>query len=184
MCIFWLCQLCASQVNNLICIEKFSDFPQLGRFTLRSEGEKKDIPVFVVCFSYYTFGVCSHKDYCIIQENLLQWGKWLILLLLVLVKQFWQMRYDDFYSFFLPYCTIPLYLYLYVIASAYLHILSSLSISYDSSHELCCIRIFPSLLAFVLFELLTLHAQQEGRFWLVSWKILRAIKFNDCHHNW
>lgn len=29
-----------SQVNNMICIEKFSDFPQLGRFTLRTEGEK------------------------------------------------------------------------------------------------------------------------------------------------
>lgn len=26
------------QVNNLICIEKFSDFAQLGRFTLRTEG--------------------------------------------------------------------------------------------------------------------------------------------------
>jgi len=26
-------------VNNLICIEKFSDFPQLGRFTLRTEGK-------------------------------------------------------------------------------------------------------------------------------------------------
>lgn len=25
-------------MNNLICIEKFSDFPQLGRFTLRTEG--------------------------------------------------------------------------------------------------------------------------------------------------
>ncbi|KAG5618900.1 hypothetical protein H5410_018724 [Solanum commersonii] len=31
--------LCRVQVNNLICIEKFSDFPQLGRFTLRSEGK-------------------------------------------------------------------------------------------------------------------------------------------------
>lgn len=29
---------CVFQVNNLICIEKFSDFPQLGRFTLRTEG--------------------------------------------------------------------------------------------------------------------------------------------------
>ncbi|KAL2940392.1 Eukaryotic peptide chain release factor GTP-binding subunit [Bienertia sinuspersici] len=26
-------------VNNLICVEKFSDFPQLGRFTLRTEGK-------------------------------------------------------------------------------------------------------------------------------------------------
>ncbi|WVZ25256.1 hypothetical protein V8G54_003800 [Vigna mungo] len=26
-------------VNNSICIEKFSDFPQLGRFTLRTEGK-------------------------------------------------------------------------------------------------------------------------------------------------
>ncbi|KAL3626640.1 hypothetical protein CASFOL_030189 [Castilleja foliolosa] len=29
---------CRVQVNNLICIEKFSDFAQLGRFTLRTEG--------------------------------------------------------------------------------------------------------------------------------------------------
>ena len=28
------------QVNNLICIEKFSDVPQLGRFTLRTEGDR------------------------------------------------------------------------------------------------------------------------------------------------
>jgi hypothetical protein len=25
-------------VNELICVEKFEDFPQLGRFTLRDEG--------------------------------------------------------------------------------------------------------------------------------------------------
>ncbi|KAL2482359.1 Translation elongation factor EF1A/initiation factor IF2gamma family protein [Forsythia ovata] len=31
--------LCRIQVNNLICIENFSDFPQLGRFTLRTEGK-------------------------------------------------------------------------------------------------------------------------------------------------
>ncbi|XP_038894704.1 eukaryotic peptide chain release factor GTP-binding subunit ERF3A isoform X1 [Benincasa hispida] len=31
--------LCRIQVNNLICIEKFSDVPQLGRFTLRTEGK-------------------------------------------------------------------------------------------------------------------------------------------------
>lgn len=31
--------LCRVQVNNLICIEKFSDVPQLGRFTLRTEGK-------------------------------------------------------------------------------------------------------------------------------------------------
>lgn len=30
---------CRIQVTNLICIEKFSDFPQLGRFTLRTEGK-------------------------------------------------------------------------------------------------------------------------------------------------
>ncbi|KAL3626632.1 hypothetical protein CASFOL_030181 [Castilleja foliolosa] len=29
---------CRVQVNNLICIEKFSDFARLGRFTLRTEG--------------------------------------------------------------------------------------------------------------------------------------------------
>ncbi|KAM3392613.1 hypothetical protein ACQJBY_013648 [Aegilops geniculata] len=31
--------VCRVQVTNLICIEKFSDFPQLGRFTLRTEGK-------------------------------------------------------------------------------------------------------------------------------------------------
>ncbi|QHO59716.1 Eukaryotic peptide chain release factor GTP-binding subunit ERF3A [Arachis hypogaea] len=31
--------VCRVQVTNTICVEKFSDFPQLGRFTLRSEGK-------------------------------------------------------------------------------------------------------------------------------------------------
>ncbi|KAJ0987340.1 hypothetical protein J5N97_005696 [Dioscorea zingiberensis] len=31
--------VCRIQVNNLICVENFSVFPQLGRFTLRSEGK-------------------------------------------------------------------------------------------------------------------------------------------------
>ncbi|XP_010537482.1 PREDICTED: eukaryotic peptide chain release factor GTP-binding subunit ERF3A-like [Tarenaya hassleriana] len=31
--------VCRVQVNNTICVEKFSDFPQLGRFTLRTEGK-------------------------------------------------------------------------------------------------------------------------------------------------
>ncbi|KAI4324940.1 hypothetical protein MLD38_030381 [Melastoma candidum] len=31
--------VCRIQVNNLICVEKFSDFAQLGRFTLRTEGK-------------------------------------------------------------------------------------------------------------------------------------------------
>ncbi|KAE9457226.1 hypothetical protein C3L33_10870, partial [Rhododendron williamsianum] len=31
--------VCRIQVNNVICIEKFSDFAQLGRFTLRTEGK-------------------------------------------------------------------------------------------------------------------------------------------------
>ncbi|MED6124319.1 hypothetical protein PIB30_057869, partial [Stylosanthes scabra] len=31
--------VCRIQVSSMICIEKFSDFPQLGRFTLRSEGK-------------------------------------------------------------------------------------------------------------------------------------------------
>ncbi|CAN1754513.1 Eukaryotic peptide chain release factor GTP-binding subunit ERF3A [Linum perenne] len=30
---------CRIQVNNLICVEPFSEFPQLGRFTLRTEGK-------------------------------------------------------------------------------------------------------------------------------------------------
>ncbi|GAB2232289.1 hypothetical protein Droror1_Dr00011321 [Drosera rotundifolia] len=31
--------MCRIQVNSMICVEKFSDFPQLGRFTLRTEGK-------------------------------------------------------------------------------------------------------------------------------------------------
>ncbi|KAM1452420.1 hypothetical protein ACFX2I_039392 [Malus domestica] len=31
--------VCKIQVSNTICIEKFADFPQLGRFTLRTEGK-------------------------------------------------------------------------------------------------------------------------------------------------
>ncbi|CAA0829436.1 Translation elongation factor EF1A/initiation factor IF2gamma family protein [Striga hermonthica] len=31
--------VCRVQVNNTICVEKFSDFAQLGRFTLRTEGK-------------------------------------------------------------------------------------------------------------------------------------------------
>ncbi|XP_038725371.1 eukaryotic peptide chain release factor GTP-binding subunit ERF3A isoform X3 [Tripterygium wilfordii] len=31
--------VCRVQVNSSICIEKFADFPQLGRFTLRTEGK-------------------------------------------------------------------------------------------------------------------------------------------------
>ncbi|KAH7528619.1 hypothetical protein FEM48_Zijuj05G0091400 [Ziziphus jujuba var. spinosa] len=31
--------VCRIQVNNMICIEKFSEFAQLGRFTLRTEGK-------------------------------------------------------------------------------------------------------------------------------------------------
>ncbi|KAF8025206.1 hypothetical protein BT93_F2139 [Corymbia citriodora subsp. variegata] len=31
--------VCRIQMNNLICVEKFSDFAQLGRFTLRTEGK-------------------------------------------------------------------------------------------------------------------------------------------------
>ena len=27
------------QTSGIVCIEKFSDFPQMGRFTLRDEGE-------------------------------------------------------------------------------------------------------------------------------------------------
>ncbi|KAJ1411703.1 Translation elongation factor EFTu/EF1A, C-terminal [Sesbania bispinosa] len=31
--------VCRDQDNNMICIEKFSNFPQLGRFTLRTKGK-------------------------------------------------------------------------------------------------------------------------------------------------
>ncbi|OEL25915.1 Eukaryotic peptide chain release factor GTP-binding subunit ERF3A [Dichanthelium oligosanthes] len=36
--------VCRIQVNNLICVENFSDFPQLGRFTLRTEGKCSVVP--------------------------------------------------------------------------------------------------------------------------------------------
>lgn len=35
-------------MNNLICIEKFADFPQLGRFTLRTEGD-----IFILYLLYF-----------------------------------------------------------------------------------------------------------------------------------
>ncbi|XVF12224.1 hypothetical protein REPUB_Repub08aG0096700 [Reevesia pubescens] len=53
--------LCRVQVNNLICIEKFSDFPQLGRFTLRTEGNR-------------------------LKEKPLQWEKSLVFLQAVVLK--------------------------------------------------------------------------------------------------
>ena len=31
--------ICRIQLSNMICVEKFSDFQQLGRFTLRTEGK-------------------------------------------------------------------------------------------------------------------------------------------------
>uniref|UniRef100_A0A5B6ZBI8 Putative eukaryotic peptide chain release factor GTP-binding subunit ERF3A n=1 Tax=Davidia involucrata TaxID=16924 RepID=A0A5B6ZBI8_DAVIN len=40
--------LCRIQVNNLICIEKFSDFAQLGRFTLRTEGKTVTLTLLLV----------------------------------------------------------------------------------------------------------------------------------------
>nr|DAD38507.1 TPA_asm: hypothetical protein HUJ06_012829 [Nelumbo nucifera]DAD38508.1 TPA_asm: hypothetical protein HUJ06_012830 [Nelumbo nucifera] len=40
--------VCRIQVSNLICIEKFSDFPQLGRFTLRTEGLPSTRPAILV----------------------------------------------------------------------------------------------------------------------------------------
>ncbi|GAB4831772.1 hypothetical protein Ancab_005784 [Ancistrocladus abbreviatus] len=47
--------VCRIQVNNMICVEKFSDFAQLGRFTLRTEGKTvavgkvTDLPVTGSC---------------------------------------------------------------------------------------------------------------------------------------
>lgn len=51
--------LCRVQVNNLICIEKFSDFPPLGRFTLRSEGKKNHFALENCCC-----GESYHPSYC------------------------------------------------------------------------------------------------------------------------
>ena len=45
------------QVDNLICIEKFSDFAQLGRFTLRTEGEGS---MFIDIFSGFPEAVMTH----------------------------------------------------------------------------------------------------------------------------
>lgn len=41
-----------SQVNNLICVEKFADFPQLGRFTLRTEGDWS-MPYHIYMMNFY-----------------------------------------------------------------------------------------------------------------------------------
>ncbi|XP_020401650.1 eukaryotic peptide chain release factor GTP-binding subunit ERF3A isoform X2 [Zea mays] len=49
--------VCRIQVNNLICIEKFSDFPQLGRFTLRTEGKASSLEV----GSIFSFSVHVEK---------------------------------------------------------------------------------------------------------------------------
>ena len=43
--------LCRIQVNDTICVEKFSDFPQLGRFTLRDEGTTVAIGKFMKLLS-------------------------------------------------------------------------------------------------------------------------------------
>jgi hypothetical protein len=37
--LYFLIIMVLHQVSNLICIENFSDSPQLGRFTLRTEGK-------------------------------------------------------------------------------------------------------------------------------------------------
>nr|CAB3449719.1 unnamed protein product [Digitaria exilis] len=47
--------VCRIQVNNLICIENFSDFPQLGRFTLRTEGKCSIEVMLTVVPSYNIF---------------------------------------------------------------------------------------------------------------------------------
>nr|GMC69905.1 eukaryotic peptide chain release factor GTP-binding subunit ERF3A-like [Ipomoea batatas] len=41
--------VCRIQVNSLICIEKFSDFAQLGRFTLRTEGKTVAVGYILYC---------------------------------------------------------------------------------------------------------------------------------------
>lgn len=45
---------CASQANNVICVEKFSDFPQLGRFTLRTEGDSVFLTSVVYTFIWFS----------------------------------------------------------------------------------------------------------------------------------
>jgi hypothetical protein len=60
-------------VNNLICIETFSDFPQLGRFTLRTEGEKL---ILALCScGIHDVSIRCHMDYSVLQEKQLQWER-------------------------------------------------------------------------------------------------------------
>ena len=47
-------------MNNLICIETFADFPQLGRFTLRTEGEKLILPLYSC--GIHDVGIGCHVD--------------------------------------------------------------------------------------------------------------------------
>lgn len=38
-----------------ICVEKFSDYPQLGRFTLRDEGRSSNVSLYTVLTSRFIF---------------------------------------------------------------------------------------------------------------------------------
>lgn len=46
--VFLFYMKCAFQVNNMICIEKFTAFPQLGRFTLRTEGDELTLAHYLI----------------------------------------------------------------------------------------------------------------------------------------
>nr|GMC72256.1 eukaryotic peptide chain release factor GTP-binding subunit ERF3A-like isoform X1 [Ipomoea batatas] len=52
--------VCRIQVNSLICIEKFSDFAQLGRFTLRTEGLEL-ILSFLLHMAFSMYGLLQYR---------------------------------------------------------------------------------------------------------------------------
>ncbi len=53
-------QVCIARLRaaGVICLETFKDFPQMGRFTLRDEGEDTDVFV-LFCFVFYVKKMCK-----------------------------------------------------------------------------------------------------------------------------
>lgn len=77
------------QVSNLICVEKFSEFPQLGRFTLRTEGDSWIFTFSSLLVHIFNkiivslLGMLDNHIIALLQVKLLQWEKSLICLLQV-----------------------------------------------------------------------------------------------------
>lgn len=71
----------AFQVNNMICIEKFTAFPQLGRFTLRTEGDELTLAHYLISiFSLNLLGLFNFTSlWSFLQGKQLRWEKLLML---------------------------------------------------------------------------------------------------------